>query len=66
MAGIGKKIEENLQLQEFVEKALSTVFEMAQDDEILVETICDEMRIAEDEMWWLFRQLGYDAGQEEE
>lgn len=63
MAGIGKKISENMQLQEFVERCLSQVFNMAQDTELLGEEItddiCRDMGITEKEMYWLFEQLGY-------
>jgi hypothetical protein len=62
--GIGHKIEHNIQLQEFVERALSVVFEMAQEDEILVETFCDDMGITEEEMYWMFEQLGYEREEE--
>lgn len=60
MAGIGSKIEQNTQLQEFVERALSHVFEQALDDEDFVEEFCDDMGITEEEMYWMFEQLGYD------
>lgn len=60
MAGIGRKIEQNPQLQEFVEKLLSYTFELAVCGEFFIEDICEEMDITEDEMYWLFQQLGYD------
>lgn len=58
--GIGSKIEQNMQLQEFVEKALSIIFDMVQEDETVMETICDDMDITENEAYWMFEQLGYD------
>ena len=61
---IGDRINNNMQLQEFVEKVLSTVFELAQDDENMVENICEEMGVTEDEVWWMFEQLGYEREEE--
>lgn len=60
MAGIGKKIEENIQLQEFVERVLGYAFDLARYGELFTEDICDDMGITEDEMYWLFEQLGYE------
>lgn len=57
--GIGRKMEQNIQLQEFVEKTLSMTFEIVQDDEVQMETLCDDLGITEDEVYWLFEQLGY-------
>lgn len=60
MAGIGNKISENMQLQEFVEKVLAHAFnEYILDDLGVAEEICDEMGITEEEMYWMFEQLGY-------
>lgn len=57
---IGDKINGNMQLQEFVERALSMVFEMALSDETIIESICDEMSTTEEETWYMFNELGYD------
>ena len=64
---IGKKIEQNIRLQEFVEKALAIVFEFAQSDDIVIEMmeeICDDMDISEEEMWLMFEELGYEREEE--
>lgn len=61
MSGIGAKIEQNLQLQEFVERALGLAFDMMCDEESeTIESFCDDMGVSEDEVWWLFEQLGYE------
>lgn len=57
---IGNKIEQNIQLQEFVERILSYVFNLALDDEFIIEDICEEMGITTNEAFWLFEQLGYE------
>lgn len=58
--GIGNKIEVNAQLQEFTERALSLAFDMMQDEESgTLENFCDDMGVSEDEVWWMFEQLGY-------
>lgn len=59
MAGIGKKIEENHQLQEFTERILSYAFDLAINGEFFITDICEDMDITEDEMYELFKQLGY-------
>ena len=59
MAGIGSKIEQNTQLQEFVERVLSYAFDLARYGEFFFTDVCEEMGITEDEMYWLFEQLGY-------
>lgn len=63
MTGIWRKISENMQLQEFVERCLSQVFNMTQDTELLdkeiADDICRDMGITENEMYWIFEQLGY-------
>ena len=59
--GIGKKMEENAQLQEFVEIMLSHAFNMMIEDENAREYFCSEMGITESEMYWLFEQLGYNT-----
>lgn len=61
MSGIGAKIEQNLQLQEFVERALGLAFDMMCDEESeTIENFCDDMGVSEDEVWWMFEQLGYE------
>ena len=62
--GIGSKIEQNTQLQEFVERVLSYAFDLARYGELFVEDICEEMGITEEEMYWLFEQLGYEREEE--
>ena len=57
---IGRKIEENMQLHEFIERVLGYAFTLAVYGEYFIEDICDEMGITEDEMYELFRQLGYE------
>lgn len=60
MLGIGAKIEQNLQMQEFVERALGLAFDMMCDEESeTIENFCDDMGVSEDEVWWMFEQLGY-------
>ena len=47
------------QMQEFVERIISTLFSsfvLAHDD---IENLTDDMGIDEDEMWELFKRLGY-------
>ena len=61
MSGIGTKIEQNLQLQEFVERALGLVFDMMCDEEYgIIDNFCDDMQVSKDEVWWMFKELGYD------
>lgn len=61
MSGIGAKIEQNLQLQEFVERALGLVFDMMCDEEYeIIDNFCDDMQVSKDEVWWMFKELGYD------
>ena len=60
MSGIGAKIEQNLQLQEFVERVLGLAFDMMCDESETIEDFCDDMGVSEDEVWWLFEQLGYE------
>ena len=60
MSGIGAKIEQNMQLQEFVERALGLAFDMMCDEESeTIENFCDDIEVSEDEVWWMFEQLGY-------
>ena len=61
MSSIGEKISRNPQLQEFVERALGLAFDMMYDEESeTMENFCDDMGISEDEVWWMFEQLGYE------
>lgn len=64
MNGIGQKIANNLQLQEFVERCMSQVFDLCRYGELMAEDICDDMDITEDEMYWMFEQLGYSKEEE--
>lgn len=57
--GIGAKIERNVQLQEFVEKMLGYMFDTVEADPLFVEEACEDMDITEEELYWLFEQLGY-------
>ena len=60
MAGIGKKMEENPQIQEFVERVLGYVFNQLVNGEISIEDVLDGlMDITEEEAYWIFEQLGY-------
>lgn len=59
MKGIGSKMEANPQLQEFVEKLLAYTFDLARYGEFFITDIIDEMGITENEMWWMYEQLGY-------
>lgn len=60
MSGIGAKIEQNLQLQEFVERALGLAFDMMCDEESeTIENFCDDIVVSKNEVWWMFEQLGY-------
>lgn len=60
MAGIGSKMEQNLQLQEFAERLMAYTFDLARFGELFIEDITDDMGITTDEMWDLFEQLGYE------
>lgn len=57
--GIGRKIEQNAQLQEFVEKILSYSFDLINYEPFMADEVCEELDITKDEMYWLFEQLGY-------
>lgn len=63
MAGIGSKIEQNMRLQEFVEHVLSYAFDLAVSGEFFIVDICEEMDITEDEIYELFKELGYERGE---
>lgn len=61
MAGIGKKMEENVQLQEFVEHVLSCAFNyLTVDEDFTLEDICDDIGITKSQTMWMFEQLGYE------
>ena len=63
--GIGKKMEENVQLQEFVEHVLSCAFNyLTVDMDFTLENICDDIGITENEAMWMFKQLGYEKESE--
>lgn len=70
MTGIGAKIEQNMRLQEFVEKCMAYMASIAEDDDIM-QDIMDEMDATEDEIVDLFAELDiecyrYSAEDEEE
>lgn len=55
---IGKKIDANPQLQEFIEKSLGFLFNLCEDDDIL-EDLATEMNCSIDELMWMFAQMEY-------
>lgn len=55
-----QKVAENMQLREFVERCMSQVFDLCRYGDMMAEDICDEMGISEDEMYWMFKELGYE------
>lgn len=57
--GIGQIIANNPQLQEFAERCLSQVFDLCRYGDLMADDICEDMGITEDEMYWMFEQLGY-------
>lgn len=62
--GIGQIIANNLQLQEFAERCLSQVFDLCRYEDLMADDICEDMGITEDEMYWMFEQLGYSIEEE--
>lgn len=56
---IGHIISNNMQLQEFVERCLSQIFDLCRYGDLMADDICEDMGITEDEMYWMFEQLGY-------
>ena len=64
MDGIGDKIKNNPQLNEFVERVLGYAFDLIQYGDLAGEDICDDMGITEEEMYWMFEQLGYEREDE--
>lgn len=57
---IADVMNENAQVQEFVEKMLSVAYDTLEEDEYLLEEICDDIGVTESELKWMFKQLGYD------
>lgn len=55
---IGKKIDANPQLQEFIEKSLGFLFNLCEDDDIL-EDLATEMDCSINELMWMFAQIEY-------
>lgn len=55
---IGKKIEQNPQLQEFIEKSIGFLFNLCEEDDIL-EDLAAEVDVSTDELMWLFAQMEY-------
>lgn len=64
MNNIGQKISQNQLLQEFVEKCMSQMFDLCRYGDLMAEDICEDMGITEDEMYWMFEQLGYSREEE--
>lgn len=59
--GIGKKMEEDMRLQEFVEHVLSCAFNyLTVDEDFTIDDICDDIGITRKEAIWMFEQLGYE------
>ena len=59
--GIGKKMEDNVQLQEFAEHVLSCAFNyLTVDMDFTLDDICDDIGITREEAMWMFEQLGYE------
>ena len=57
---IADVMNESAQMQEFVEKMLSVAYDTLEEDEYLLEEICDDIGVTESELKWMFKQLGYD------
>ena len=57
---IADALNESAQVQEFVEKMLSVAYDTLEEDEYLLEEICDDIGVTESELKWMFKQLGYD------
>lgn len=57
---IADVMNENAQVQEFVEKMLSVAYDTLEEDEYLLEEVCDDIGVTESELKWMFKQLGYD------
>ena len=57
---IADAMNESAQVQEFVEKMLSVAYDTLEEDEYLLEEICDDIGVTESELKWMFKQLGCD------
>ena len=57
---IADVMNESAQVQEFVEKMLSVAYDTLEEDEYLLEEVCDDIGVTESELKWMFKQLGYD------
>lgn len=57
---IADVMNESVQVQEFVEKMLSVAYDTLEEDEYLLEEVCDDIGVTESELKWMFKQLGYD------
>lgn len=57
---IADAMNESVQVQEFVEKMLSVAYDTLEEDEYLLEEVCDDIGVTESELKWMFKQLGYD------
>lgn len=57
---IADAMNESAQVQEFVEKMLSVAYDTLEEDEYLLEEVCDDIGVTESELKWMFKQLGYD------
>ena len=57
---IADVMNESAQVQEFVEKMLSVAYDTLEEDEYLLEEVCNDIGVTESELKWTFKQLGYD------
>lgn len=57
---IADAMNESVQMQEFVEKMLSVAYNTLEEDEYLLEEVCDDIGVTESELKWMLKQLGYD------
>lgn len=57
---IADVMNESAQVQKFVEKMLSVAYDTLEEDEYLLEEVCDDIGVTESELKWMFKQLGYD------
>lgn len=57
---IADVMNKSAQVQEFVEKMLSVAYDTLEEDEYLLEEVCDDIGVTESELKWMFKQLGYD------
>lgn len=57
---IADVMNESAQVQEFVEKMLSVAYDTLEEDEYLLEEVCNDIGVTESELKWMFKQLGYD------